>query len=97
MVNYTLFYKQRQAEIGKKIKQNLSNTPRLNFCYLKVIHILHPRYRPELIGHILKNNIHEIIGLIIVKMKMKMKNGSHIYDINSPSSRHIVNIGSVSV
>ena len=24
------FYKQNQAEIGKKIKQKLSNTPRLN-------------------------------------------------------------------
>ena len=35
------YYKQRQAEIGKKIKQMLSNTLRLNFCYLKIIHILH--------------------------------------------------------
>ena len=30
-------HKQRQAEIGKKIKQKLSKTPRLNFCYLKII------------------------------------------------------------
>ena len=30
-------------------------TLRLNFCYLKIIHILHPRYHPEIIGHILKN------------------------------------------
>ena len=29
-------YKQRQAEIGKKITQMLSNTMRLNFCYLKL-------------------------------------------------------------
>ena len=36
------FYKQHQAEIGKKIKQMLSNTLRLNLCYLKIIHILHP-------------------------------------------------------
>ena len=72
----------------------LSNTLRLNFCYLKIIHILHPRY-PKLIGHILKNErknncvcIHEIMQLIIIKMKMKMKNRSQRYDINRPRSRH---------
>ena len=43
------FYKQRQAgKIGKKIKQKLSNTPRLNFCYLKFIRCLHPRYHLNL-------------------------------------------------
>ena len=73
----------------------LSNTLRLNFCYLKIIHILHPRYHPKIIGHILKNKqrnkcvcIHEIIQLIIMKMKMKMKNGSHRYDINRPGSKN---------
>ena len=35
------FYKQRLAEIGKKIKQKLSNTLRLNFCSLKIIRFLH--------------------------------------------------------
>ena len=48
------FYKQRQAEVGK-IKQMLSNTLRLNFCCLKIIHILHPRYYPKITVHILKN------------------------------------------
>ena len=69
----------------------LSNTLRLNFCYLKFIHILHPRYHPKAIGHILKNKhnnkyvcIHEIIRSIIMKMKMKMENRSHRYDINGP-------------
>ena len=38
------FYKQRPAEIRKKIKQMLSNTLRLNFCYLKIIHILYKKY-----------------------------------------------------
>ena len=38
----------------QKIKQMLSNNLRLNFCYLKIIHILHPRYHPKIIGHILK-------------------------------------------
>ena len=49
------FHKQRQAEIGEKIKQMLSNTPRLNFCYLKIIRFLHPRYHPKIAGDILKN------------------------------------------
>ena len=48
------FYKQYPAEIGKK-KQMLSNTLRLNFYYLEIIHILPPRYHPKTIGHILKN------------------------------------------
>ena len=62
------FYNQRQAEIGKKIKQMLINTLKLNFCYLEIIHILHPRYHPKIIGYILKNKqkkkcvcIHKII------------------------------------
>ena len=70
----------------------LSNTLRLNFCYLKIIHILHTGYHPKLMGHILKNKqknncacIREIIRSI-VKMKMKMR--SHRYDINRPRSRH---------
>ena len=65
----------------------LSNTPRLNFCYLKVIHILHQYYHPKVIGHILKNKqtkkcvcMHHIIRLII----MKMKNKSNRQDINRP-------------
>ena len=38
------FHKQHQAETGKKIKQKLSNTLRLDFCYLKNSRFLHPRY-----------------------------------------------------
>ena len=30
-------------------------TSKLNFCYLKIIHILHPRYHPKLRGDIPKN------------------------------------------
>ena len=73
----------------------LSNTLRLNFGFLKIIHILHPRYHPKIIEHTLKLSkrasvscIHEIIQLIIMKMKMKKKNRSHRYDINRPRSRH---------
>ena len=38
----------------EKTMQMLSNTMRLNFCNLKIIHILHPRYHPKLIGRTLK-------------------------------------------
>ena len=66
----------------------LSNTMRLNFSDLKFIHFLLPRYHPKIIGYIFKNNqtckrenkrafIHEILRLIIIKMKIKMKNRSH--------------------
>ena len=48
------FYKQSQAEIGIKIRQILSNTLRLNFCYLIIIHILHPHYHAKIIGYTLK-------------------------------------------
>ena len=54
------FNKQRQAEIGKKIKQKLSNTLRLNFCLLKIIPSLHPRYHPKIIGDILKTEQNEV-------------------------------------
>ena len=33
----------------------LSNTLRLNFCYLKITHTLDPHSHPKIIGHILKN------------------------------------------
>ena len=73
----------------------LSKTLRLNFCYLKIIHILHASYYPREIGDVLKNKqknkflcIRDIMRLVIMKMKMKMKIRSHKYDINRPRSRH---------
>ena len=33
----------------------LSNTLRIKIRYLKLIHFLHPRYHPKIIGDILKN------------------------------------------
>ena len=67
----------------------LSHILKLNLCYLKPIYILYPLYPPKIIGHILKNKqknksfrIHEIIQLIVIKMKMKMKNILDWYDIN---------------
>ena len=69
---HAFFYKQHfDAMSGwnwQKIQQMQSNTLRLNFCYLKIIHILHPPCYSKIIGHILKNKpkgkcacIHEII------------------------------------
>ena len=91
-------YAAKFAEIGKKIKQMLSNSLRLNFCYLKNIRILHPK----IIQHILENKqknkcvcIYEIIQSIIMKMIMKMKNRSHRYDMNRFRSRHGQNIVSI--
>ena len=73
----------------------LSNTLKLSFCYLKIIHILHPHDHRKIIGHVLKNKqkntqvcIHEIMQLIKLKMELKMKNRSHRYDINRLRSRH---------
>ena len=85
-----------RVKFAKKIKQMLSNTLRLNFRYLKIIHILHLHYHPKIIGRTLKNKqksqsacILEIMQSIIkMEMKMKMKNRSLRYDINRPRSRH---------
>ena len=73
----------------------LSNTLRLNFSCMEIIHILHPDYHPKMIGNLLKNKqkakgvfTHEITQLIIMKIKMKTKNRSHRYNINRPRSRH---------
>ena len=74
----------------------LSNTPRLNFSYLKIIHILHSCYHPKTIGHVLKikeKKASVSLPLLrkwhdILKIKMKTKNRSHRYDINRPRSRH---------
>ena len=60
----------------------LSNTLRLNLLLAKIIrHILENKRKN-------KCEIHEIIWLIIMKMKMNMKDGSHRYDINKCRTRH---------
>ena len=67
----------------------------LNFCHLKTMHILQPRYHPKIIGYILKNKLknkcicfHEIIKLTVMKIKMKMKNRSHRYGTNRTRSSY---------
>ena len=49
------------------ISNTFISNARLNVCYRKIIHILHQRYHPKIIEHILKNKqknkyvfIHEI-------------------------------------
>ena len=44
-----------RLKLEKKIKQRLSNTLRLNSCYLKIIQFLYSCYHPKLIRDILKN------------------------------------------
>ena len=69
-----LFYKQhfhKQCQVG--------NTLRLNFCFLKIIHILHPRFHPKTRKNTQKNKCvcaHKIRRLIIMKMKMKNRTRS---------------------
>ena len=98
------FYKQRQAEVGKKLCKYYA-TP-LGFCYLKIAHIFHPCYHPKRIRHTLKNAqknkcvcIHEIILLIIMEMMMKKKDyiDKAKIDLGLDMDANIVNIIIVSV
>ena len=75
------------ARLKSAEKQMQSNTLRLNFCYLKIIHILHPRYHPKIIGHVPKISKRTSLCVFprLIIMKMKMKNRSHRYDINRPT------------
>ena len=82
----------------------LSNTLRLNLCYLKIIHILHPRYHPKVIWPILENVqnskcvcFNEAISLIIMKLKTSMKKRSHTFDINRIRTRHRNNIVNIKI
>ena len=53
-ISNTLIRKAR-LKLPKKTKQTISSTLRLNFCCLKIIHILHGHYHPNVTRHILKN------------------------------------------
>ena len=55
LMKYTFFISNTRGWNWQKIKEMLSNTLRLNFCYLKTIHILHPHFHSKTIGHVLKN------------------------------------------
>ena len=87
------FYKQHLRSMRGWTWWKIS-TLGLNFYYLKIIVIFHPRYYPNIIAHALKWSkktfvcFYEIIWLIIMKLNMKMQNRSRRYDINRPKSRH---------
>ena len=73
------FYKQRQAEIGKKLakaRQNLEADP---------------RYQSKIMGDIMRNNVqkkcvcfNEVIEKKAIKMRLKIKNRSQRYNIKRP-------------
>ena len=80
-----LFYKQhlyekQQAKISKKIKQRLSNNLRLNFCYLKIIRF------SLFVLNVLKTSVSDC--MIIMKMRLRMKNSLHRYDIDRTRPKH---------
>ena len=81
------FISNARLKLPPKNKQKVSNTPRLNFCYLKIIHTFHARYHLKIIRCTPKN-IYEIIQLIVMKMETKKKIRLQRRDINTPRSRH---------
>ena len=75
----------------QKIKSLLSKTLRLNFYCLNIIHTLNARYHSQNDRTYFKKLakcvcVHDIIRLIIMKMKMKINHIVNRYDIN----RHIL-------
>ena len=71
------------------MKEMLSNTLKLNFGYLKIIHILHQRYHPKIIGNIIKYKQKKQVCLYLWDYTINHnENGLHRYDINRPGSRH---------
>ena len=76
----------------QKIEEKLSNTLRLNFCYLKITHFLHPPSTNHR-RHSKKCTQNKYVfnwGYIINgnEIMLKMKNRSYRYDINRPRPRH---------
>ena len=88
------FYKPQQTEVGKIIKQKLSNNLMLKSCYLEIMRFLYSCYHPKLICDILRDVkktsvwLNEIVWLITMKMRLEKKNGSQRYDINRSRWRH---------
>ena len=85
------FYKQSQTEIGKKLSKSL----RLNLRYLKIIPFfsttLSPKNSRKCCKKYTKSKyvcLNEVIWLMSMKMRLKMKNRSLRYNINRPRLRH---------
>ena len=76
----------------KKIKQKLSNTLRLTFRCLKIIHFFHPRYYPKRYSRKRTKNkcvcFKDVIWLMAMIIRLKMKSIIQRYGINRPGPRH---------
>ena len=76
----------------KKIKQKLSNTLRLTFRCLKIIHFFHPRYYPKRYSKKRTKNkcvcFKDVIWLMAMIIRLKMKSIIQRYGINRPGPRH---------
>ena len=57
---------------AKNQKQELSNSLRLSFRYLKIIQFLHSRNQPKIIGEIFNQILMNVIKLIYVSSIMKL-------------------------
>ena len=58
----------------QKIKQKLSNTLRINFRFLTIIHFLHPLSYPKILGEILKKYKKQVrlFNKVIWLMRLKI-------------------------
>ena len=96
---FTLFYQEhsckQQAEIGKKKNANAKKHPESQLLlfenYSLSLFTLSPKNNRRYSKKCKKNTYlfsKEIIWLITMKMRLKIKNRSHRYDINRPGLRH---------
>ena len=97
------FHKQtnKQAEIGKKIKQKLSNNLRLILeNYPLSSSMLSSKTNLRYSKKCAKNkciSFNEVVLLIIMKTRVKMKNRSHSYELGHDMVMNILNIKCFSV
>ena len=76
-------------------KLNVKQHPELELLLFEIICFIHPRYHPEIIGQILKNVrkkdicLNEVIWLMTMEIRLKMKRRSHRYDMNRPHLSYI--------
>ena len=89
-----------------KNQENIKQHLRLNFCYLKIIHILHPRYHPKITGHIIRKYANEQVCLLSLDYMLnhnenenENEKNSHRYDIDTGlgNDTNIINAKSSSV
>ena len=86
------FISNTRLKLAKK-QVNAKQHPEAEFLLFAKYSHSSSTYCPKIKGHIQKNKqknkcvcFHEII-IMIMKMELKKKNGSHRYDVNRPTSR----------